>query len=233
MSKLEKLQNLKEELNVKIIGKENYPKDAPSVIVTNDNNIMNMIYVPMISNEEVVTLLSSSLIGRNNNLIKEYVNAFPICDEYSDVCIDHANRLLLGGISINFFENNFSKKYAPKLIFSSLDYYNFVYLLPVSIKEDKNNITVEVLEPINPIKYYRKYTLESDKETACEELMKEAYSKLSNEKSLKNNTSTIIFPNGKIIYSNESNNEENKNQYRKEVKELSLKLLDECGDIRC
>ena len=250
MSKLDELKNLRDNLNIKINGKENIPEDAPYVMISNYDRRMNIVYVPSIVDQNIVSLLDMSVIKGNTEYSDQYLHVFPLDSnpEYQKICLDYANQMLLEGVNINMFpeiqltkDNKLHKgtTSVSKLIFNSLDYYNFVYLLPVAVKHSPN-VEVTILKPINPLSYYRKcQSNPNDMENIMQSLVDDgmlsmAYA-LKKEYTYENNLpeeTIITFPSKKEIAVNKASDEQFKNMYSEELKELSLKLISECGDGR-
>lgn len=111
MSKLEELKKLREYLNIQIINKDNYPKDYPSVIITNHNRLMDIFYVPAAIDEDIVSLISARLVYKKDfdrlEMVNRYLNAFPIeahgGKAYSEMCLRYARNLLMSGKSLSIF----------------------------------------------------------------------------------------------------------------------------------
>ena len=82
MSKLEELKKLKEQLQLEIVGKNNIPSDAPSVIISNHNRLMDIFYLPFAFDEDIISLVSARLVYKQDqdrlSYINKYLNAFPI-----------------------------------------------------------------------------------------------------------------------------------------------------------
>lgn len=62
MSKLEELKKLRKQLDIEIIGKDNFPKDAPSIIVSNHNRLMDIFYLPLAFDQDIISLVSARLV---------------------------------------------------------------------------------------------------------------------------------------------------------------------------
>ena len=74
MSKLEELKKLREQLEVEIKGKDNFPKDAPSIIISNHNRLMDIFYLPMAFDEDIISLVSARLVYKQDMNRLKYVN---------------------------------------------------------------------------------------------------------------------------------------------------------------
>ena len=66
MSKLEELKKLKEQLQLEIVGKNNIPSDAPSVIISNHNRLMDIFYLPFAFDEDIISLVSARLVYKQD-----------------------------------------------------------------------------------------------------------------------------------------------------------------------
>ena len=238
MSKLENLKELKDRLDIKVYDKEKIPMDAPSIIITNKNGCMGAIYLPTAFDKDIVSLLPKNIINQvgMEELLDRYVNLFPFPEDtnYEDECLDYANRLLLEGISIHMFperrNNNQDRKIhkgstsAIKLLFKSLDYYNFVYLLPVAIyTNNKNVVRMHVLDSINPVKYYREYN--AGNKESMQKLIDEGMSEIASVLKLEYLADIEDKKIKEDIY-------KDKEEYEKDLKNLSLKMIKEYGDRR-
>lgn len=187
MSKLDELKKLREKINVSINGKENYPCDAPCVIITNHNRLKDIFYLPTSIDEDIVSLISARLVYKQNeerlNVINKYLNAFPVEAHggkvYSDICLKYASKILQSGISLSIFPEGAyldekdvvyrGRTGAARILFDSLDNSYFSYLLPISIDIDcdedldsyklteKDKVKINILEPIDPREYYKRY----------------------------------------------------------------------------
>ena len=272
MSKIDELRKLREEIDIKIKGEENYPKDAPSVIITNHNRLTDIIYTPVAFDDDIVSLVSARLVYKQDidrlKMINKYLNAFPIeahgGHDYANMCIDYASRFLLADKSVSICPEGAylegrdivyrGRTGAARILFNSLYYNNYAYLLPVSIDVESNNdldcytpdkndkVKIEIMRPINPIKYYREYnsSYEKDKNKVLHELTKEGMVQIA--KSL-NRTykdeyiklrpkGNVMFKDGAIIDTKKAQDIMYEEQYENDLKELSLKLISNCGDCR-
>lgn len=271
MNRLEKLKRLRNDLDIQIKGQENYPKDAPCVIITNHNRLLDIFYTPLAFDENIVSLISARLVYKKDvsrlKVVNKYLNAFPIeahgGSKYSDLCLDYASRILLDQISLSICPEGAylegkdfvykGRTGAARILFKSLDYYNFAYLLPVSIdiETDKDldnynvgddKVNIQILEPINPINYYRNYnnSYECDRNKVLHNLIRDGMIKISESLNREYLDQYIeLYPKGNVIFlggntieTNKAQNEQYIKQYESDLKKLSLKIVKECGDGR-
>lgn len=151
-SKLEKLEELKERLNIEINGLENYfQNDNPSLVVANHSCLMDIFYLPLAIPEDTVSLISPRImykkIPERQKLIQKYLYAMPIEAHgginYTNICLEEATRLLCNGISLNIFpegayvpDNSVVYKGrtgASRILYGALAKGVAVNLIPVSI----------------------------------------------------------------------------------------------------
>lgn len=191
---MNEINKLKDKLNVNVIGSFNYPKDRPSIIVSNHNRLTDIFYVPMAIDDNIVSLISSRLVYKKElerqEMINKYLNPFPLeahaGKEYVDICISNASKILQNGVSLNMFPegayiDNTSTVFRgrtdmARIIMDVLSHNKFVYILPVSIDtisdEDldsynlnpNNKVTIKILKPIDPLLYYCEYLKSYTKE---------------------------------------------------------------------
>lgn len=263
MSKLEALKELREKLNVVIEGKDNYPKDYPSVIISNHNRLLDIFYVPMCIDDDIVSLVSSRLVYRKNdinrfNMVNKYLNGFPIeahgGSAYSGMCIDYASKILASGNSVSIFpegayiddrDNVYrGRTGAARILFRALDKERFSYLLPVSVDVKSNDdldsynpdlnseITIRILEPINPYDYYYEYKKNGNDNQILHEFINKGMANIASslnrnfineyiELTPKNN---VIFRDNTVIEKEEAKRIEYIRKYDKELHDLTLKL---------
>lgn len=271
MSRLENLKRLRDNLDIQIKGQENYPKDAPCVIITNHNRLLDIFYTPLAFDENIVSLISARLVYKKDvsrlKAVNKYLNAFPIeahgGSKYSDLCLDYASRILLEQISLSicpegaYLEDQDcvykGRTGAARILFKSLDYYNFAYLLPVSIdietdkeldsyKVGNDKVNIQILEPINPINYYRNYnnSYENDRNAVLHSLIRDGMVKISESLNREYLNKYIeLYPKGNVIFlggstveTDKAQNQKYIKQYEEDLKKLSLRLIKECGDGR-
>lgn len=184
-NKLEKLKKLKSNL-IKIKGLENINTKNPSIIISNHNCLMDIFYLPMILNNEIVSLISSRLIykkvEKRQKLIDKYLYAMPIEAHggkiYSDICINNATDLLNQNISLNIFPEGAyindqtvvhrGRTGAARILFDAYTNNIKVNLIPAAINiknikdldsyEFKNKeVEITLLSPINYENAYDKF----------------------------------------------------------------------------
>ena len=62
----DELKKLKEQLQLQINGKDNIPKDAPSVIICNHNRLMDIFYLPLAFDNDIASVVSARLVYKND-----------------------------------------------------------------------------------------------------------------------------------------------------------------------
>lgn len=179
MNKLERLEELKKNIKLVVEGRENYPKDYSSIIISNHNCLKDIFYLPLAFDEEIVSLISSRLIYKRDierrKVINKYLNSFPIeahgGSSYARMCLDNASSIVQAGISVNIFPegayiNDISTVYkgrtgAARILFKALEEGYYPFFLPVSIdvKSSSTNlddynligdeVTIRILKPID------------------------------------------------------------------------------------
>lgn len=187
MSKLDELKKLKEQLQLQINGKDNIPKDAPSVIICNHNRLMDIFYLPLAFDNDIVSVVSARLVYKNDNKRKKYVNkylnALPLEAHggkiYSQMCLNEAKNILKNGISLSIWpegayiddrDNVYKGRTgAARILFDTLNDNKYVYFLPVSIDiktdDDLDNyisnindrIDINICNPIETKEYIYSY----------------------------------------------------------------------------
>lgn len=109
-NKLDELKKLKNDL-IKVNGLENIDNKIPSIIISNHNCLMDIFYLPLVLNNEIVSLISPRLIYKKienrQETVNKYLYAMPIeahgGKTYSNICINKATELLNNNISLNIF----------------------------------------------------------------------------------------------------------------------------------
>lgn len=179
MNKIERLEELREKLNVSIEGKENYPSDYSSIIISNHNCLKDIFYLPLAFENEIVSAISSRLIYKRSQdrklLVDTYLNSFPIeahgGSSYSNLCLKNISDIVKSGISINIFPegayiNDKSSVYkgrtgASRILFKSIEggYYPFFVPVCIDIKSSSDDlddytigndiIFIKILKPID------------------------------------------------------------------------------------
>ena len=170
-----------------IEGKENYPKDAPCVVITNHNRLMDIFYVPALLDDSIVSLVSARLIYKKDierlKVINKYLNSFPIeahgGSTYSNICLKYASIILQSGLSVNIFPEGAylpekdvvyrGRTGAARILFDCLEENKFAYFLPVAIninsKSDLDSyipnkddeVEIKILEPLIATEYCYNY----------------------------------------------------------------------------
>ena len=144
------INELRNQINLQIQNKENYPNDAPSIIITNHNQLMDIFYVPAAINDYIVSLISARLVYKNDKkrleMVNNYLNAFPIEAHggpvYSGLCLKYAEEILENNIRLNIFpegayiddkENVYrGRTGAARILFNQLQKGKQVYFLPLA-----------------------------------------------------------------------------------------------------
>ena len=187
MSKLEELKILRDQLKIEIKGKDNYPKDSPSVIISNHNRLMDIFYLPLAFDEDIISLVSARLVYKQDQerlkQVNKYLNAFPIeahgGKTYSDMCLKNASYFLNNNLSLSIWPEGAyiddtdhvyrGRTGGARILFNALNNYCYAYFLPVSIdiesEDDLDNyipnlndkVTITINEPILPDEYFYKY----------------------------------------------------------------------------
>jgi len=107
-----KLIQLKEMLNLEIEGRENFPTDAPSVVIANHNCLKDIFYVPAALPNNSVSLISSRLVYKNIKERKKAIHdlLYPMPIEahggggYAEICLKYAAKLLRNGCTLSIFQ---------------------------------------------------------------------------------------------------------------------------------
>lgn len=194
MSKLEELKKLKEQLQLEVIGKNNIPDDAPSVIISNHNRLMDIFYLPLAFEQDIISLVSARLVYKQDqdrlSYINKYLNAFPIeahgGKTYSNMCLENASSFLNKNISLSIWPEGAyiddtmhvykGRTGASRILFNALNNGCYAYFLPVSIdiqSDDEldnyvpninDRVRITVNDPILPDEYYYKFIKSYSKE---------------------------------------------------------------------
>ena len=81
-SKLDELRELREKLNISVSGLENIKENEVAILVSNHSCLMDIFYVPCIIDKDIISLISSRLMYKNDtlrkNVVNKYLNGFPI-----------------------------------------------------------------------------------------------------------------------------------------------------------
>lgn len=184
MSKLEELKKLRDKLELEIKGKDNFPKDHPCVIISNHNRLMDIFYLPMAFDDDIVSIVSARLTYKQDphrlHFVNKYLNAFPIeahgGKSYSHLCINQIASFLDEDISFSIWPEGAyiddtdhvykGRTGAARILFNTMSKGNYAYFLPVSIDiktdddldnyvpNDKDKVSINICEPILPDEYY-------------------------------------------------------------------------------
>ena len=95
-SKLDELRELREKLNISVSGLENIKENEVAILVSNHSCLMDIFYVPCVIDKDIISLISSRLMYKNDtlrkNVVNKYLNGFPIEAHggkvYSQMCLD-------------------------------------------------------------------------------------------------------------------------------------------------
>ena len=194
MNKLEQLKRLRDELGIVVNNLDNYPIDAPSIVIANHNCLMDIFYLPMALPNESVSLVSARLMYKKEverqKMVYDYLYPMPIEAHggkvYSDMCLKYASELITNNVGVNIFpegayvEENVIYKGrtgASRILFDAREKGKYAYFIPVAInvKNDNldmdsyslsngNKVEISILEPINCEDFYYAYTHSNDKE---------------------------------------------------------------------
>ena len=194
MSNLDELKKLRDKLDIEIKGQDNYPKDCPSVIISNHNRLMDIFYLPLAFDEEIISLVSARLVYKKDQdrleQVNKYLNAFPIeahgGQVYSDMCLRNASYFLNNNLSLSIWPEGAyiddtehvykGRTGGARILFNALNNYCYAYFLPVSIDiktdDDLDNynpntndiVNITINEPILPDEYFYKFKNSCSKE---------------------------------------------------------------------
>ena len=186
MNKLNDLKSLNKS-NIKIHGLSNYPNSTTNLIVTNHTCLMDIFYIPMILDYEIVSAISARVMYKKDtnrqDIINSLLNPIPIeahgIRYYKELCITNASNVLSNGISLSIFPEGIyiadksviyrGRTGSVRILFNALKDNSNINLVPISIKYnnkidnidsynfDYNDIDIYVLEPIEYRKYYELY----------------------------------------------------------------------------
>ncbi len=151
-SKLEILKQLKNEIQIKIEGETNFPTDNPTIVIANHNCLKDIFYLPTAIPTEIVSLISSRLIYKQDlqrqKIVNKYLYSMPIEAHggkiYSDLCLEFATKLLNNGINLNIFPegayiNDTVNVYkgrtgAARILYTAKDNGIQAYIVPIAIE---------------------------------------------------------------------------------------------------
>ena len=93
-SKLDELRELREKLNISVSGLENIKENKSAILVSNHSCLMDIFYVPCVIDKDIISLISSRLMYKNDtlrkNVVNKYLNGFPIEaleEKYTHKCV--------------------------------------------------------------------------------------------------------------------------------------------------
>lgn len=192
MSKIIELDKLKHEVDLEINGIENIPKDYPCVIISNHNRLLDIFYLPLAFDKDIISLVSARLVYKKDTdrlyQLKKYLNAFPIEAHggpiYSKIGLTQSAKFLEEGLDVSIFPEGAyiddtehvykGRTGAARILFDSIENIGYAYLLPVSIDVKSNSdldnyipspedkVSICINEPINPDLYYRDFSKTDD-----------------------------------------------------------------------
>lgn len=187
ISKLDELRELREKLNISVNGLENIKENKSAILVSNHSCLMDIFYVPCVIDKDIISLISSRLMYKNDtlrkNVVNKYLNGFPIEAHggivYSQMCLEYSAKLLKDGHILSIFpegayiedDGNIYKGRtgAERILFSSIGDEFKPSIIPVAIKIDgkieeldnyfptDNEAKINILEPVNYEEIYYNY----------------------------------------------------------------------------
>lgn len=187
MTNWERLLKLKEQLNIKVEGLENYPQNNPCVIIANHNCLMDIFYLPAALETPTISLISSRLIYKNNIKRKKMINdhLYPLPIEahgghtYVNLCLNKAIKMITQGYSVSIFPEGAylnpsniiyqGRTGAARILFYSRANGIKVSLIPIAIEiqsekleldnylPSNDTVTIKILEAIPFETEYQEY----------------------------------------------------------------------------
>ena len=196
-SKLEKLRQIKERINIEVNGRDYCDNKKVNIFVANHNCLKDGFYLPMALDKDISSLISSRLIYKDikerKKLVNECLYALPIeahgGSVYLDICLQAGIKMIESGIDISIFPEGAyieddiihrGRTGAIRILFNAVTDKVDVNLIPVAIDVDKENtdldsysfhddkVVVSFLEPIEYMADYEKYMSTSNLETKNE-----------------------------------------------------------------
>lgn len=194
MSKIIELNKLRNEISLEVNGVENIPKDYPSVIISNHNRLLDIFYLPLAFDREIISLVSARLVYKKDldrlEQLNKYLNAFPIeahgGSKYAELGLFNSSKFLEEGLDVSIFPEGAyiddtkhvykGRTGAARILFQSIESIGFAYLLPVSIDVKSNSdldnyipsfedeVTININEPIIPDPFYKNFINTNSKE---------------------------------------------------------------------
>lgn len=233
-SKLEELKKLREQLNITVNGLDNYSKDDVSLFVSNHNCLMDIFYLPMSIPDSMASLISARLMYKNEperkELVNKYLYAMPIeahgGSSYSNICLKHAEKLLLSGINLSIFPEGAyvldesivyrGRTGVARILFNAKKNGMNVKLVPVSIniknkikdmdsfKTKDDIVEINILDSINYDEDYRMFFETDDvqiKNNALHNVVDNALGEISKFLGKVYSRDYIeLFPKGNVIF---------------------------------
>lgn len=189
--KLEKLKELRNDLNMVVSFEEELNHEYTNLFVANHNLLKDIVYLPMALDCDIVSMISPRLLYKNDlnrqKFVNKYLYGLPVeahgGAKYVDICLRMGSILLQNGVSIGIFpegayieENEIHKGRtgAVRMLFSALENNSKINLVPVAIdvKKDKldeysfskDKVDVKVLKPIDYTSEYNIYSKTNDRD---------------------------------------------------------------------
>ena len=184
-SKLEKLRQLRKQLNIYVQGQEKITTEDPYVFVSNHNCLMDIFYLPMAVDVPMIDMISSRVIYKNNprrqKMVEDYLYSMPVevhaGKVYSDMCLKSAVSLLKSGINIGIFPEGAylsdntvhrGRTGVCRILYAATNMGVSPKLLPVSINThgftdldsydlDDRRVDIQILDPVSYDKSYQKF----------------------------------------------------------------------------
>ncbi len=194
-SRLERLRQLREQVNMQVKGLDNYPKDSTVIMFVNHSCLLDIFYLPMVLPEDIVSAVSARLMYKKDmarqQVIEQYLNAIPIEAHgtafYKNTCLQTATEVVEKGISMSIFPEGIyipekNKIYrgrtgGTRILFNALLSNPQITLIPVAIKyphglndidnysDFSNDVSISILEPIAYQKWFEIFMNTQDFET--------------------------------------------------------------------
>lgn len=193
MSKLEKLREIRNRINLEVTGSEYCDNSGVNIYVANHNCLKDIFYLPMALDENIASLISARLVYKNEVERKKLVNdclyALPIEAHggkvYSDMCLATGVKMVESGVGISIFPEGAyieedvihrGRTGAARILFDSVANKASVNLIPVAIGVDKQGkdldsysfeddiVKVSFLPPIDYMEAFERFMTTSDME---------------------------------------------------------------------
>ena len=166
MTKLDNLQKLKRNITFKVNNETEHINDnVPNIYVANHNSILDIFYLPLSLNKDIVSLISARLIYKKDidrqQAVNNYLNAFPIeahgGKEISRLCLKYAKELLKNDIDLGIFPEGAyidtkivhrGRTGVSQILYSYFqDTKKYANLIPVGINNISSNIDLDNYYP--------------------------------------------------------------------------------------